>query len=100
MLSKFKKNYFLIISSLLIFYFSINLFGGERGLFSYFEKREKIQKLKLKEIELINKINDLDYKNSLLSDNLDFDYIDILIRDKLMLGKRGEITYMLKTNDD
>ena len=100
MLSKLKKNYFLIISSLLIFYFLINLFGGERGLFSYFEKREKFQKLKVKEIELINKINDLDYKNSLLSDNLDPDYIDMLIRDKLMLGKKGESIYMLKVNEN
>ncbi len=100
MLSKLKKNYFLIISSLLIFYFLINLFGGERGLFSYFEKREKVQKLKVKEIELINKINDLDYKNSLLSDNLDPDYIDMLIRDKLMLGKKGESIYMLKVNEN
>ena len=40
MFSKIKKNYFLLISTFLILYFSFNLFGGERGFFSYFEKKE------------------------------------------------------------
>ena len=100
MLSKLKKNYFIIISTFLILYFSINLFGGQRGLFSYIEKKEKLKKLKLNEIKINKKIEDLEYKNSLLSDNPDVDYIDILIRDKLMLGKKGESTYIIIDNEN
>ena len=100
MLSKLKKNYFIIISTFLILYFSINLFGGQRGLFSYIEKKEKLKKLKLDEIKINKKMEDLEYKNSLLSDNPDIDYIDILIRDKLMLGKKGESTYIIIDNEN
>jgi len=100
MLSKLKKNYFIIISTFLILYFSINLFGGQRGLFSYIEKKEKLKKLKLDEIKINKKIEDLEYKNSLLSDNPDVDYIDILIRDKLMLGKKGESYYIIIDNEN
>ena len=99
MLSKIKKNYFIIITSVLILYFLINFFGGNRGFFAYMEKKEKLHKLNLKEIDLINKINDLEHKNSLLSDNIDSDYIDILIREKLMLGKKGESTYIIIDNE-
>ena len=77
----------------------INFFGGNRGFFAYMEKKEKLHKLTLKEIDLITKINDLEYKNSLLSDNIDSDYIDILIREKLMLGKKGESTYIIINNE-
>ena len=44
-------------------------------------------------------INDLEHKNTLLSDNIDEDYIDILIREKLMLGKKGESTYIIIDNE-
>ncbi len=100
MLAKLKKNYFLIASTLLIFYFLINFFGGNRGFFAYIEKKEKLHKLNLKEIDLMKKINDLEHKNSLLSDNIDEDYVDILIREKLMLGKKGESTYILNDNEN
>ena len=100
MLAIIKKNYFVIISTLLIFYFLINFFGGNRGFFAYIEKKEKLHKLNLKEIDLMKKINDLEHKNSLLSDNIDEDYVDILIREKLMLGKKGESTYIIVNNDN
>ena len=51
------------------------------------------------ELLLIKKINDLDYKNSLLSDNLDLDYVEILIREKFLFGKKNEKIYILKNND-
>jgi len=35
-----KKNYFLLISTFFVIYIAFNLFDGERGLFSYFEKKE------------------------------------------------------------
>ena len=98
MLAKLRKNYLIIISTFLILYFLINLLGGERGLFSYIEKKEILHNLKVKEIELTKKITDLENINSLLSEKLDPDYIDILIREKFMLGKKGETTYI--TNND
>ena len=98
MLAKLRKNYLIIISTFLILYFLINLLGGERGLFSYIEKKETLHNLKVKEIELTKKITDLENINSLLFEKLDPDYIDILIREKFMLGKKGETTYI--TNND
>ena len=79
MLKRLKKNYFLLIVTFLIIYFFFNLLEGNRGLISYFEKKQVLNDLKKQESILINQINDLDFKNSLLSDNLDLDYIEILI---------------------
>ena len=98
MLDKLKKNYFLLITTFVILYFVFNLLDGERGLFSYIQKKETIHKLKIKENELTKKIIDLEHVNSLLSDNLDPDYIDILIREKFMFGKKGESTYIVNND--
>ena len=99
MLQKLKKNYFLLISSFLIVYFFFNLVSGERGLISYYEKKQILNDLKTKELSLINQINDLDLKNSLLSDNLDLDYIETLIRERFLFGKKNEKIYIIKKND-
>ena len=100
MLKKIKKNYFILVSIFLILYFLVNLLSGERGLFSYYKKKEILEDLKSEETNLIKKINDLDFKNSLLSDNLDLDYIEILIREKFLFGKKGETIYIIKSNDN
>jgi len=100
MLLKIKKNYFLLISTFLILYFFFNLFDGERGLFSYFKKKETLIMLQSKEIDLITKIKDLNFKNSLLSNKLDLDYIETLIREKFLFGKEGETLYIIKKNDN
>ena len=73
--------------------------SGERGLISYFEKKEILQNLKDKEIRLSSQIEELDLKNSLLSDNLDLDYIETLIRERFLFGKKNEIIYIIKKND-
>ena len=99
MIKQFKKKYLTIILIFLFLYFIVNLFGGQRGLFSYIEKRELLFELKKKEITLKGSISDLELKNSLLSEKLDYDYIDMLIRDKLMLGKKGETTYIIVDNE-
>ena len=99
MLQKLKKNYFLLISVFLIVYFFFNLLSGERGLISYYEKKQILNNLKIKELSLINQINDLDFKNSLLSDNLDLDYIETLIRESFLFGKKNEKIYIIKKND-
>jgi cell division protein FtsB len=99
MLKKLKKNYFLFISTFLILYFFFNLLSGQRGLISYFEKNQILSNLQNEEFLLINKISDLDFKNSLLSDNLDIDYIETLIRERFLFGKKKETIYIIKNND-
>ena len=99
MFSKLKKNYFLLISTFLILYFLSSLFDGERGLFSYFKKKEILKELKQTELNYINKVNDLEFKNSLLTTNLDLDYIETLIRSKFLFGKKDETIYII-TNDN
>ena len=99
MLKRLKKNYFLLVSTFLILYFFFNLLSGQRGLISYFEKKQILNNLKQNEILLINKINNLNLKNSLLSDNLDLDYIEILIRERFLFGKKNETIYIIKNND-
>ena len=98
MLQKVKKNYFLLISFFLIIYFFFNLLSGERGLISYLEKKQILNELKIKESSLFNQINDLDFKNSLLSDNLDLDYIETLIRERFLFGKKNEKIYIIKND--
>jgi len=100
MLRLIKRNYFLLISIFLIFYFGFNLVSGERGLFSYIEKKELLSNLKNEEISLTSKIEDMDHKNSLLSTNLDLDYIEILIRERFLFGKKDETIYIIKKNDN
>ena len=99
MLKRIKNNYFLLISTFLILYFFFNLLSGQRGLISYFEKKKILNNLKQDELILINKIYNLDLKNSLLSDNLDLDYIEILIRERFLFGKKNETIYIIKDND-
>ena len=73
--------------------------SGERGLISFFEKREILQNLTEKETQLSHKIQELDLRNSLLSDNLDLDYIETLIRERFLFGKKNEKIYIIKNND-
>ena len=95
MLSIIKKKYFILLSTFFFLYFFLNLLDGERGLFSYFEKKQILEELKNQKNELTHKINNLDIKNSLLTDNLDLDYIETLIRQKFLFGKNGETLYII-----
>jgi cell division protein FtsB len=56
--------------------------------------------LKKEELSLTNKIEDIDDKNLLLSKNLDLDYIEILIRERFLFGKKDETIYLIKKNDN
>ena len=100
MLRLIKRNYFLLISFFLILYFGFNLVSGERGLFSYIEKKELLSNLKNEELTLTNKKEDMDHKNSLLSTNLDLDYIETLIRERFLFGKEGETIYIIKNDEN
>ena len=99
MLKRLKKNYFLLIATFLILYFFFNLLSGQRGLISYLEKKKNLINLQKDELNLIYNIKDLDFKNSLLSDNLDLDYIETLIRERFLFGKKGDKIYIIKNND-
>ena len=99
MFKRLKKNYFLLVSTFLILYFFFNLLSGQRGLISYFEKKQVLNDLKKQESSVINQIKDLDFKNSLLSDNLDLDYIEMLIRERFIFGKKNETIYIIKNNE-
>ena len=93
----FKKRKILFLNIFLFLYIVFNLLTGERGLIAYFEKSELEKKLTKTKSVLTEEIQILDNKNSLLSENLNFDFVDILIRDKLKLGKKEEI--IIKLND-
>jgi|TARA_B100002052_G_C15490392_1_gene422644 cell division protein FtsB len=100
MLEIIKKNYFLLIATFLVIYFFFNLLDGERGLLSYFNKKVLLDDLKKEEILLKNKIKEIEFKNSLLTNELDLDFIEILIRDKFLFGKKGETHYIVKDNEN
>ena len=96
MIKNIKDKLLFIIPILLIIYFILNLLGGNRGLFSYFEKKNYLDSLKNQERLIRQEIEKLEKSNILLSDNIDTDYIEILLRDKFLLGKKGETVYIIK----
>ncbi len=92
-----KRKKILFLNIFLLLYISINLLDGNRGLLSYFEKKEVQKKLNEKQIFLTQELEKTEHKNKLLSDNLNFDFVDILIRDKLKFGQKEEI--LIKLNE-
>ena len=100
MYSIIKKNYLILIFTILFLYFFFNLLDGERGLISYFEKKRALKDLTSEKNLITNKINDLEIKNSLLTENLDLDYIEILIRKKFLFGKKDEKLFLIKNNEN
>ena len=100
LIESFKKKKLILLNIFLTFYVGINLVGGERGLISYFEKKQILQDFKKKELVLIDEIKDLDFKNSLLSNNLDLDYVETLIRERFLFGKKGETIYIIKKDEN
>ena len=92
-----KRKKILFLNIFLLLYILINLLDGNRGLLSYFEKQEVQKELNEKQIFLTQELEKTEYKNKLLSDNLNFDFVDTLIRDKLKFGHKEEI--LIKLND-
>ena len=83
-----------LISIFLFLYVIINLFDGERGLISYYEKQKMLNDL-LKEKEKISlKLTLVEKKNNLLTDVIDVDYLEILYREKFKVGKKNEKIYI------
>ena len=93
----FNRKKVIFLNIFLFLYIAINLFTGDRGLISYFEKKETEKYLKNKKVSLTKEVKNTEKMNILLSDNLDFDYLDILIREKFKFGKKEEI--LIRLND-
>ena len=96
MINFIKKNIILLLPIMLIIYFSLNLLGGNRGLFAYLDKKDQFEILLEKKKFLTNEITEVKKINSLIGENLDKDYLEILIRDKFVVGKKGENTYIIE----
>ena len=99
-IDKIKKHYFLLLSTFLFFYVFFNLLDGERGLISYFEKKEQYKNMQNKKNELTVQISGLEHKISLLTDNIDLDYIETLVREKFFFGQKGEKVYLINNNEN
>ncbi len=96
-LKVFKRKKLLFLNIFFLLYISINLFTGERGLISYFDKKSLLNNLNNEKLLLIEKVNNIEKKNDLLSKNLNHDLVDILVREKFMYGKENEV--LIKIND-
>ena len=89
-----KKNYFLLVSTFFFIYIVFNFLDGERGLFSYLEKKEIYNQKIQKKSNLTAKLNDVEKKILLLTENIDLDYLEILYRKKFFYGKPNEKVYL------
>jgi len=89
-----KKNYFLLISTFFFIYIVFNFLDGERGLFSYLEKKEIYNQKIQKKSNLTAELNDVEKKILLLTENIDLDYLEILYREKFFYGKPNEKVYL------
>ena len=95
LIESLKKKKFLLFNIFFILYIGINLIGGERGLISYFDKKNTYKELIKKEKLLTVKLKDLDHKISLINKN-DPDYLDMLYRQKFNYVTDDEIIIRLK----
>ena len=83
-----------LLSIFLFVYVALNLFDGERGLISYYEKTKLKNELILEKNNLVKQLNLIKTKNSLLTENIDIDFLEILTRKKFFWGKPNEIVYI------
>jgi cell division protein DivIC len=95
LIENFKKKKLILINTFLTLYVGINLIGGERGLVSYFEKKQFHKELTQKKITLNKKLQNLNHKIKLIN-NSDLDYLDMMYREKLRYGTKNEIIIKLK----
>ena len=95
LIESLKKKKFILFNIFFTLYIGINFIGGERGLISYFDKKQIYEELKNKEKILTNKLEDIENKISLVKNN-DLDYLDILYREKFRYGTKDEIIIKLK----
>lgn len=85
---------FTLISIFLFLYVIFNLLDGERGLISYYEKQKIKEQLIQEKKTLVAQLNLFDKKVSLLTDRIDVDYLEIIYRQKFLVGKVNEKIYV------
>ena len=95
LIESLKKKKFILFNIFFTLYIGINLIGGERGLISYYYKKNTFEKLIEEEKVLTAKLKDLDHKISLINKN-DPDYLDMLYRQKFNYVTKDEIIIKLK----
>tara|TARA_S200000501_G_scaffold237569_1_gene222717 strand:- start:406 stop:699 length:294 start_codon:yes stop_codon:yes gene_type:complete len=95
LLESLKNKKLILLNIFISLYIGINLIGGERGLISYFEKKNIYNELVQKELNLKSELNIMKHKIKLIN-NSDIDYLDILFREKMKFGTKNEILIKLK----
>ena len=95
LIENLKKKKFLLFNIFFTLYIGINLIGGERGLISYYDKKNTYEKLIEEEKILTAKLKNLDHKILLINKN-DPDYLDMLYRQKFNYVTEDEIIIKLK----
>ena len=95
LIESLKKRKFILFNIFFTLYIGINLIGGERGLISYFDKKNTYEELIKKDDDLTVKLRDIDHKISLVNKN-DPDYLDMLYRQKFNYVTKDEIIIKLK----
>ena len=100
MVEKIKKNYFVLICTFLFIYVFFNLLDGERGLISYFKKEKLYNNLNIEKANIKEELNTIEHKILLLTEKIDTDYIEILLRENFFYGKSNEKVYLINKNDN
>ena len=95
LLESLKNKKLILLNIFISLYIGINLIGGERGLISYFEKKNIYNELVQKELNLKSELNIMKHKIKLINNN-DIDYLDILFREKMKFGAKNEILIKLR----
>ena len=84
---------FTLIAVFLFLYVLINLLDGQRGLISFYEKQKIKEQLIEEKKALTIKLAMVEKKNRLLTDKVDLDYLEMLYREKFIVGKSNEHIY-------
>ena len=95
LIDSLKKRKFLLFNIFFALYIGINFIGGERGLISYFDKKNLYEELIREDKKLTIELADLDHKISLINKN-DPDYLDIIYRKKFQYVTDDQIIIKLK----
>ena len=95
LIKSLKKKKFLLFNIFFTLYICINFIGGERGLISYFDKKETYEELIEEDKSITEELKNLDHKIMLINKN-DPDYLDMIYRQKFNYVTEDEIIIKLK----
>ena len=90
-----KKKKLTLISISLFLFIAFNLLEGDRGLISYYKNQNIKEQLIEQNKQLSLKLDLVERKNMLLNDKIDLDDLEILYREKFMVGKLNEHIYKI-----